>query len=303
MTMNLVRPLLPGNLDVIADCHGEIDALKNLLAHLGYRMDGIHPEGRRLVFLGDLTDRGPDSPSVVGLVQRLVEAEVAQCVLGNHELNILLGEEKYDNAWFHGREFHHEGKLIPQALIQDDKTRKSIQDFFRRLPLVLERPDLRVVHACWKAEMVDLARQETDVLDLYRRCVRLIENDASTTGLDEIDRGLALQNQNAVKVLTSGMERRVAVPFEASGKIRHEERVPWWGDYADPEICVFGHYAAYPGQPHGHGRAICIDYGVAKRHRERLEPGFKGTYRGMLAAIRFPEKVLVFDDGTMEGVG
>jgi hypothetical protein len=99
------------------------------------------------------------------------------------------------------------------------------------------------------------------------------------------------------------MERRVAVPFELSGKVRHEERVPWWNYYSDSPFVVFGHYAAFPGEPHGHGRAICVDYGVAKRHRERLEPGFNGTYRGKLAAFRFPEKLIVFDDGTTERVG
>ena len=300
--MNLVRPLFPGNLDVIADTHGEIDALHDLLAHLGYRDDGTHPEGRRLVFLGDLTDRGPNSPAVVALVQRFVDAGLAQCVLGNHDLNLLMGERKYDNNWFHGREFFIDGKLVPQALIHDDRTRQAIKDFFRSLPLVLERHDLRIVHACWHDKMVDVARQATDVVELHDRHVRLIDAEVSTQGLDEIDRGLAFQNRNPVKVLTSGMERRVAVPFEASGKVRHEERVPWWNEYVDSVFCVFGHYAAFAGESHGSGRAICLDYAVAKRHRERLEPGFKGTYRGKLAALRFPEKVIVFDDGMTERV-
>jgi len=268
MPDSLVRPLFPGKLDVCADVHGEIDALHDLLARLGYREDGTHPEGRRLVFLGDLTDRGPDSPAVLALVQRLVDAGLAQCVLGNHDLNLLLGERKYDNNWFHGEEFYYDSKLVPQALVHDDQTRQSIKDFFRRLPLVLERPDLRIVPASWHGAILDLVRQETDVLDLYHRHVAQIEGEVK--GLDEIDRGLAHQNRNPVKVLTSGMERRVATPFEASGKIRHEERVPWWNDYSDPQYVVFGHYASFPGEPHGHGRAICLDYAVAKRHRERL---------------------------------
>lgn len=105
MHESLVRPLFPNPLDIVADAHGEIDALNDLLGHLGYRPDGTHPEGRRLVFLGDLTDRGPDSPAVVALVKQFVDAGLSQCVLGNHDLNILLGEQKYDNAWFHGKDF------------------------------------------------------------------------------------------------------------------------------------------------------------------------------------------------------
>jgi hypothetical protein len=221
----LVRPLGPGPVDVVGDVHAEIQALNDLMDRLGYRPDGTHPEGRRLVFLGDLTDRGPDSLAVVSLVRSLVENGLAQCVLGNHDLNLLLKEEKHDNGWFFGREFHHEGKLVPQVLIQDDRTPQSVKDFFRRLPLVLERPGLRVVHACWQKEMVDVARQATDVLELYHHYARLIEeSNACRPGMDEIDRGLDLQNRNPVKVLTSGPERRAAVPFEASGKVRHEER-------------------------------------------------------------------------------
>ena len=67
----LVRPLFAGPIDIVGDIHGEIDALLALLHHLGYAEDGIHAQGRRLVFVGDLTDRGPDSPSVVSLVGRL----------------------------------------------------------------------------------------------------------------------------------------------------------------------------------------------------------------------------------------
>ncbi len=300
MPPSLVRPLFPGPVDVVADVHGEIDALHDLLARLGYREDGIHPDGRRLVFLGDLIDRGPDSPAVVKFVQTLVENGLGQCVLGNHDLNILLGEPKYDSNWYYGKEFHHEGKLVPQVLVHDDKARRKIKDFFASLPLVLERPGLRVVHACWQSEMVDAARQATDVLELYHHHVRLIENShAARTDLDEIERGLEHQNRNPVKLLTSGRERRVAVPFESGGKIRHEERISWWEQYSDPEVCIFGHYGAPPGEPHGQGRAICIDYGVSKRHKERLEPGFEGTFRGKLSGFRFPEKVVIFDDGMM----
>lgn len=61
----LVQPLFDGPLDIVGDIHGEIDALRSLIRHLGYDDDGTHPDCRRLVFVGDLTDRGPDSPAVV----------------------------------------------------------------------------------------------------------------------------------------------------------------------------------------------------------------------------------------------
>ncbi len=90
MTASLVQPLFNGPLDVVGDVHGEIEPLRALMRHLGYDEQGRHPHYRHLVFVGDLTDRGPDSPSVVHLVQQLIESGRAQCVLGNHDLNIPL---------------------------------------------------------------------------------------------------------------------------------------------------------------------------------------------------------------------
>src|SRR5436190_20092060 len=111
----LVRPLFEGPLDVVGDVHGEIDALVALLRRLGYDEQGRHPEGRRLVFVGDLTDRGPDSPAVVERVRRLVEAERAQCVLGNHEFNILAERLKPENSWLFDAAppFQHAGASPP----------------------------------------------------------------------------------------------------------------------------------------------------------------------------------------------
>jgi len=76
-----VARLFDGPLDLIGDVHGEAEALGALLGHLGYAADGRHPEGRRAVFVGDLCDRGPDSPAVLDLVMGWVQGGQAQCVL------------------------------------------------------------------------------------------------------------------------------------------------------------------------------------------------------------------------------
>jgi hypothetical protein len=67
---------------------------------LGYGAKGVHPAGRRLVFVGDLTDRGSDSPAVLQFVRTLMDRGLAQCLLGNHELNLLRQETKAGNGWF-----------------------------------------------------------------------------------------------------------------------------------------------------------------------------------------------------------
>ena len=81
-----------GPFDIIGDIHGCYDELLELLAQLGYSPDaqaGIrHPDGRRVVFLGDLVDRGPKIVETVNLVQRMVEAGQALCVPGNHDIKL-----------------------------------------------------------------------------------------------------------------------------------------------------------------------------------------------------------------------
>ena len=58
-----------GPFDLIGDVHGCYDELVALLARLGYEMGDtsseiaiIPPDGRKLIFLGDLVDRGPKIP-------------------------------------------------------------------------------------------------------------------------------------------------------------------------------------------------------------------------------------------------
>ncbi|MEU1437541.1 polynucleotide kinase-phosphatase [Streptomyces sp. NPDC005786] len=75
---------LAGPFDIIGDIHGCSSELETLLGKLGY-VDGSHPEGRTAVFVGDLVDRGPDSPGVLRRVMSMVSDGNALCVPGNHE--------------------------------------------------------------------------------------------------------------------------------------------------------------------------------------------------------------------------
>lgn len=74
-----------GPFDVVGDVHGCREELVDLLGELGYSAEGAHPEGRKVAFLGDLVDRGPDTPGVLRLVMAMVAAGNAVCVRGNHE--------------------------------------------------------------------------------------------------------------------------------------------------------------------------------------------------------------------------
>ncbi|WP_270181653.1 bis(5'-nucleosyl)-tetraphosphatase PrpE [Alkalihalobacillus sp. CinArs1] len=73
--------------DIIGDIHGCYDEFVSLTHQLGYEWNNetpIHPENRKLVFLGDLTDRGPQSLNVIEVVTKLVENQNAYYCPGNH---------------------------------------------------------------------------------------------------------------------------------------------------------------------------------------------------------------------------
>lgn len=92
---------LTGPFDIIGDVHGCYEELLLLLAKLGYTVSPIHdkqnlfrekvtpPPGRMAIFLGDLVDRGPDSPAVLRLVMSMIKAGIALCVCGNHDAKLL----------------------------------------------------------------------------------------------------------------------------------------------------------------------------------------------------------------------
>ena len=92
-----------GPFDIVGDVHGCLDELIQLSQNLGYEVaqsadgwDVRHPAGRKLVFVGDLVDRGPDSPGVVRFVQAVVRSGAGFCVAGNHDVKLaraLMGKD------------------------------------------------------------------------------------------------------------------------------------------------------------------------------------------------------------------
>ncbi|MEI6323536.1 MAG: polynucleotide kinase-phosphatase [bacterium] len=82
-----------GPFDIIGDVHGCFDELTELLEQLGYKATegGLYlpPEGRKLIFVGDLVDRGPKSPEVMRLVMGMVEQGRALAVPGNHDVKFM----------------------------------------------------------------------------------------------------------------------------------------------------------------------------------------------------------------------
>ncbi len=302
-----------GSLDIIGDIHGEIDALSELMTHLGYSQCGAHPQERHLVFLGDLIDRGPDSPGVVRWVTRMIEKGYAVAVMGNHDLNAISRREKRENPWLFG---HDDVSPAEKAITCDDE-REEILGLLAAHPVARERSDLRVVHACWNDEALQLlagAAGANQSLQEHRVRIRT----TITPDQDEVAKTLAHQNGNPMKLITSGPEIRAAQPYLGGGKMRTKERDPWWKEYNGDKIVVFGHYwrlpaptlnqdgqhfAAHPlNSMLGKGKAICIDFSVGARASERAAGRVNGPFSGRLGALRWPERELVFDNGERQTV-
>ncbi|WP_306318174.1 MULTISPECIES: polynucleotide kinase-phosphatase [unclassified Streptomyces] len=134
---------LTGPFDIIGDIHGCASELDTLLGKLGY-VDGAHPEGRTAVFVGDLVDRGPDTPGVLRRVMGMVKAGTALCVPGNHENKL--------GRWFKGRNVRHTHGLaetIAQLEGESEEFRAEVRAFVDGLVshYVLDGGRLVVCHA------------------------------------------------------------------------------------------------------------------------------------------------------------
>ncbi|MEV0526426.1 polynucleotide kinase-phosphatase [Streptomyces sp. NPDC050439] len=134
---------LTGPFDIIGDIHGCSAELETLLGKLGY-LDGTHPEGRTAVFVGDLVDRGPDSPGVLRRVMSMVGDGSALCVPGNHENKL--------GRYLKGRKVQHTHGLaetVEQLEAESEEFRASVREFVDGLVshYVLDGGKLVVCHA------------------------------------------------------------------------------------------------------------------------------------------------------------
>jgi len=142
-----------GPFDIVGDVHGCREELETLLERLGYHLvrddrqrpvNAVHPAGRTAVFVGDLVDRGPDSPGVLRLVMGMVTAGTAFCVAGNHEAKLLKALRGKNVKRSHGLDASME-----QLDAQTEQFRAGVERFIDGLisHYVLDGGRLVVAHA------------------------------------------------------------------------------------------------------------------------------------------------------------
>lgn len=146
------RTDIHGPFDIVGDVHGCASELRSLLTELGWRIEydgdvavgAAHPEGRQAVFVGDLVDRGPDTPGVLRLVMGMVGAGTALCVSGNHEAKLVRALKGAKVTVSHGL-----AESLAQLDAESDEFRTSALDFMDGLisHYVLDDGKLVVAHA------------------------------------------------------------------------------------------------------------------------------------------------------------
>jgi hypothetical protein len=212
--------------DLIGDIHGYSEPLVELLTKLDYQLvDSVYRHSdRQVIFLGDFIDRGPDQRGVLEIVRPMIDEGAALSVMGNHEFNAIAYHTlDPDDHNRHLRVHFKKNRKQHQAFLEVFEGTSDYAEtieWFRTLPLWLELPGLRVVHACWDDALMQLLAEKYPSLNSYLDDDLLVA--ASRKGSDEF---------KAVETLLKG--REIEMPNGQSfpdkdGNPRHHIRVRWW---------------------------------------------------------------------------
>ena len=228
--------------DIIGDIHGQADKLKGLLTKLGYRLmnDETHaasyyapPSNHRAIFIGDLIDRGPKEVEVLEIVFAMLDAEVADAVMGNHEYNALAYAtlDDYDRRNLSTEQSHYLRKhndthfkqhkaFLTEVPFGSESHQYWLKRFYE-LPLWIETEHACFVHACWHVDkMAILAPLLTSKHCLTPEAL----HQTAQKGTEEYE---------ALERILKGVEMPLpeGVSFQdKDGAVRRNMRVQWWQD-------------------------------------------------------------------------
>ncbi|MCL4129361.1 UNVERIFIED_CONTAM: hypothetical protein GTU68_061654 [Idotea baltica] len=140
-----------GPFDIIGDIHGCYDETVELTTKEGYYgNEVVHPANRTVIFLGDLVDRGPNSPAVLKLVMSMVESGVAYCVPGNHDVKLQKKLRGKNVSLTHGLDV-----TMEQLESETDEFKQEVAEFIYKLTshYIFDKGNLLVAHAGLREEM------------------------------------------------------------------------------------------------------------------------------------------------------
>ncbi|RZA07620.1 MAG: serine/threonine protein phosphatase [Moraxellaceae bacterium] len=224
--------------DLIGDVHGCAKTLERLIQKLGYKkIQGVyqHPK-RRIIFLGDIVDRGPHIREALLLVHSMVQKGSAHMVLGNHEYNAITYCTKVKNCLETNLDYLRSHTSANTCLIAETLEQyahhpeewKEMLAWFKSLPIFLEFGEVandnvfRVVHACWDHDIV--ARHKAIFGDghfdeefLHQS---VLNCTPESTAIQVLTRGVVFPLPDGVKVVTQ------------EGHVRSTFRTKFWADKA-----------------------------------------------------------------------
>jgi hypothetical protein len=212
--------------DIIGDIHGHAEKLLALLKTLGYRHHlgaWRHPHSSA-IFVGDFIDRGPGQLETIGIVREMRDAGTAQAVIGNHEFNAIAWHTPHpdnDGAYLRHRNEKNRGQhaAFLAEIEGNPAAHAELVEWFLTLPLWLDLPGLRVIHACWHPRY--MAQIAPRLLPGQRM------SHASVAAAS--DRGS--MEYRAIETLIKGIE--ILLPtghhfHDKEGHQRDEVRTRWW---------------------------------------------------------------------------
>ncbi|PIV79048.1 MAG: metallophosphoesterase [Rhodobacteraceae bacterium CG17_big_fil_post_rev_8_21_14_2_50_63_15] len=212
--------------DIIPDIHGQITKLRSALDTLGWRRGSsgwVHPEpNRRIVFLGDFIDRGPENRSVIQVVRDLIDSGKASAIMGNHELYALhfhmLHPETGRPLRAHSEKNLRQHQSFLAELQVGTRETNEIMSWMSSLPLILETDDFRAVHACWIDHSIDRLRllAGSGVLS-EEQLIRVADP--------------AYELFHLAEEITKGPEHRLPDGYsftDKDGTCRDQVRLKWW---------------------------------------------------------------------------
>ena len=209
--------------DIIGDVHGQATLLKNMLKEFGYskRNGSFEHAERKAIFVGDFINRGPEIRETVKIIRSMVEDGNALCVLGNHELNAIIFNLKDQTGT---RFFRRSSKMrltLMQTLSEFSKYQgewKSHLKWMRSLPMYLDLGKIRVVHACWQDDNIQLLKEHLTTAKLKKSFLRKMSknNTELSRAFWETCKGIDFQ-----------MPRDLLV-FDDLGRAHRSFRSKWW---------------------------------------------------------------------------
>jgi len=278
--------------DIIGDVHGYADQLKSLLAKLGYQLiDGCyaHPS-RKAVFVGDFINRGPKIRETIILIRKMVERGSAFAILGNHEMYAVL-------YYLRDIEGKYYKKRIPKYQLQINQTLdefvlykeefKSHLKWFRTLPMFLDFGKIRIVHACWDDNNIQLIKSIITEAKLTKPVLREIALNGTKfsekfwetcKGIDfQVPKNLLIFDDDGRPHRTFRMkwwdnpegktfkEISLESRFELPAYTIPREIVKFRAPYPENDpIGFFGHYSLVEGFGILKDNVCCVDSGVSR---------------------------------------